>query len=266
MSTWFGKLAVENHYTPSRSGPIPAEQADVDGRSSERHGFGMRYPRTSWTCTGTRKATYALLHSKMRSHRGHLQRQGQVPLPDMERDETARPSRTCSRRASIRWQVASPPSSPQSRSPRRRPGVRMYDRRAQDAARTIDGWWQDRPAPMLKMKQRGRRIIAYGMAPVVVRWNSRTTGPVVACPSPAGDVPVARPRAGEDEARRTASSRSSARSAGCIANGYADQRCSPSPTATTSTGTPSSPSIEYIDEDHTVLMAAGYYPNSTRTT
>jgi len=57
-----------------------------------------------------------------------------------------------------------------------KPGVRNSDRRASTAARTIGGWWQEDRLPM-KMKQRGRQQIAYGMAPCVIRWNNKDKRP-----------------------------------------------------------------------------------------
>ena len=57
-----------------------------------------------------------------------------------------------------------------------RPGVRKYDRTAQTAGRTITGWWQQDRMSM-KMKQRGRHLIAYGMSPVVIRWDYKEKRP-----------------------------------------------------------------------------------------
>lgn len=57
-----------------------------------------------------------------------------------------------------------------------KPGVRNSDRRASTAGRTISGWWQEDRLPM-KMKQRGRQQIAYGMAPCIIRWNSKDKRP-----------------------------------------------------------------------------------------
>ena len=57
-----------------------------------------------------------------------------------------------------------------------KPGVRISDRRALTASRTVGGWWQEDRLPM-KMKQRGRHQIAYGMSPVVIRWDNKNKRP-----------------------------------------------------------------------------------------
>jgi hypothetical protein len=57
-----------------------------------------------------------------------------------------------------------------------KPGVRVSDRRAMTASRTVTGWWQEDRLSM-KMKQRGRHQIAYGMSPVVIRWDNKRKRP-----------------------------------------------------------------------------------------
>jgi len=99
----------------------------------------------------------------------------QVPLPDME--ENAMPS-VPNLLAQGVDQMAGRITSviPSVNFASMKPGVRSADRRAQVASKTITGWWQEDRLSM-KMKQRGRHQIAYGMSPVVIRWNNKDKRP-----------------------------------------------------------------------------------------
>ena len=123
-----------------------------------------------------RRVHYEPLHSKMREIASIYNGNAVVPLPDMERSEhSSVPNLLASGVDQMAGRITS--VSPSATFASLKPGVRLYDRRAQDASRTMTGWWQADSLPM-KMKSRGRRLIAYGMAPVVVRWdydNNRPT-------------------------------------------------------------------------------------------
>ena len=54
--------------------------------------------------------------------------------------------------------------------------TRRSQRQARTAARVIGGWWQNDRLSQ-KMKHRARHLIAYGMAPVVIRLDPRTKLP-----------------------------------------------------------------------------------------
>lgn len=112
---------------------------------------------------------YGPIHSKMKMIQQIYNGSFEVPLPDME--QNSMPSTPNLLAAGVD-QMAGRITSviPSVNFSSMKPGVRSYDRMAQTAARTITGWWQEDRLPM-KMKQRGRHLIAYGMSPVIIRWN-----------------------------------------------------------------------------------------------
>jgi hypothetical protein len=118
---------------------------------------------------------YGPLHQKMKLVQSIYNGNMQVPLPDME--ENAMPS-VPNLLAQGVDQMAGRITSviPSVNFASMKPGVRASDRRAQIAAKTITGWWQEDRLSM-KMKQRGRHQIAYGMSPVVIRWNNKDKRP-----------------------------------------------------------------------------------------
>ena len=99
----------------------------------------------------------------------------QVPLPEME--ENAMPSVPNILAQGVD-QMAGRITSvvPSVNFASIKPGVRSSDRRAQIASKTVTGWWQEDRYSM-KMKQRGRHQIGYGMSPVVVRWDNKDKRP-----------------------------------------------------------------------------------------
>lgn len=114
---------------------------------------------------------YGPLHTKMKQIQSIYNGTMEVPLPDME--QSAYPSTPNLLAAGVD-QMAGRITSviPSVTFASVKPGTRKYDRIAQTASRTITGWWQEDRMPM-KMKQRGRHLIAYGMSPVVVRWKEK---------------------------------------------------------------------------------------------
>jgi hypothetical protein len=58
-----------------------------------------------------------------------------------------------------------------------KPGSRNADRRAWTAQNAVTGWWELDRLPM-KMKSRARHLIAYGMAPVSLRFDTKRNVPV----------------------------------------------------------------------------------------
>ena len=118
---------------------------------------------------------YGPLHQKMKLVQSIYNGNMQVPLPDME--ENAMPS-VPNLLAQGVDQMAGRITSvvPSVNFASMKPGVRASDRRAQVASKTVTGWWQEDRLSM-KMKQRGRHQIAYGMSPVVVRWNNKDKRP-----------------------------------------------------------------------------------------
>ncbi|MBU6278704.1 MAG: hypothetical protein KGN78_05615 [Actinomycetales bacterium] len=136
-----------------------------------------------------------------------------------------------------------------------KPGVRRYDRIAQSAGRAVTGWWQLDQVPM-KMKQRGRHLIAYGMSPVIVRWDQRKNAPTWQVRHPLETYPSTDIMPGN--VTPTDCLFAYRRSAGWLRSmGYGDSLVA----LMGRTDIPQDASIllmEYIDADSTQLIAAGY--------
>lgn len=118
---------------------------------------------------------YGPLHQKMKMVQSIYNGTMEIPLPDME-DNTmpSVPNLLAQGVDQMAGRITSVIPSVNFAS--MKPGVRASDRRALTASRTVTGWWQADRLPM-KMKQRGRHQIAYGMSPVVVRWNNKDKRP-----------------------------------------------------------------------------------------
>lgn len=113
---------------------------------------------------------YGPIHSKMKMIQQIYNGSFEVPLPDMEQNSIpSTPNLLAAGVDQMSGRITS--VIPAVNFSSMKPGTRYYDRLAQTASRTITGWWQEDRVPM-KMKQRGRHLIAYGMSPVVIRWNS----------------------------------------------------------------------------------------------
>ena len=118
-----------------------------------------------------RSAFYSPLHSKMRTIQSIYNGTMEVPLPDMERsDMPSAPNLLAQGVDQMAGRITSVIPSVTFASSK--PGQRTADRTAQTAARTVTGWWQEDKVPM-KLKQRGRHLIAYAMSPVHLRWNPK---------------------------------------------------------------------------------------------
>lgn len=117
---------------------------------------------------------YGPLHSKMRLIQSIYNGTAEIPLPDMERSEVpAVPNLLASGVDQMAGRIASVTPNVifaeknTNRSEKRRVGT---------ASRVVTGWWQS-DRLMMKMKQRSRHLIAYGMSPVVIRWNAKDRRP-----------------------------------------------------------------------------------------
>ena len=196
---------------------------------------------------------YGPLHSKMRMVQQIYNGSFQVPLPDME--ENGIPSAPNLLQAGID-QMAGRVTSvvPTVNFASSRPGVRMYDRRALNASRVVTGWWQLDRVPM-KMKQRGRHLLAYGMSPVVIRWNQEENTPTWHVRHPLETFPS--PDIMPGKVTPTDCIFAYRRSAGWLrSNGYGAQLY-----ALTGDMIPNDAGVllvEYVNEEQTVLIAAGY--------
>ena len=115
-----------------------------------------------------RRKFYSPIHAGMAEIASIYDGQAQVNLPDMGRDE---PSAVPNLLAQGVDQMAGRISSvmPQVVFASENPGNRAADRRSLTAANVVMGWWESDRLPM-KMKNRARNLVAYGMAPAVVRY------------------------------------------------------------------------------------------------
>jgi hypothetical protein len=117
---------------------------------------------------------YGPLHSKMRVIQSIYNGTAEIPLPDMERtDLPSVPNLLASGVDQMAGRIAS--VTPNVIFAERNPN-RSEKRRAATASRVVTGWWQE-DRLMMKMKQRARHLIAYGMSPVVIRWDGEENVP-----------------------------------------------------------------------------------------
>lgn len=201
-----------------------------------------------------RVSFYGPLHSRMKLIQSIYNGTFEVPLPDMEQNELPSvPNLLAQGVDQMAGRVTS--TVPTVTFASVKPGVRRYDRLADNAARTVEGWWQADRLPM-KMKQRGRHLIAYGMSPVVIRWNKDDGRPVWHVRHPLETYPSTDLMPGQ--LKPTDCIFAYRRSVGWLrSKGYGDR-------VQALTGRYDMPNdasimlLEYIDEDVTHLIAAGY--------
>lgn len=197
---------------------------------------------------------YGPVHTKMKTIQSIYNGTMEVPLPDME--QNAMPSVPNLLAAGVD-QMAGRITSviPSVTFASVRPGVRKYDRLAMNASRVVTGWWQEDRLPM-KMKQRGRHLIAYGMSPVVIRWDEKDHRPTWQIRHPLETYPSTDILPGK--VTPTDCIFAYRRSAGWLRqHGYGDKLSA----LMGRMDTPNDASIlllEYIDKTQTVLLIAGY--------
>lgn len=110
---------------------------------------------------------YSPLHSKMRVIQQIYNGTAEVPLPDMERtDMPSVPNLLAQGVDQMAGRIASVVPNVTFAEKNSNRGEK---RRVTTAQRVVTGWWQE-DRLMMKMKQRARHLIAYGMSPVVIRW------------------------------------------------------------------------------------------------
>ena len=136
-----------------------------------------------------------------------------------------------------------------------KPGVRQYDRQALTAGKTIEGWWQMERLQM-KMKQRGRHLVAYGLSAVQIKWDFEDNRPYRLVRHPLETFPSTDLIPGK--LTPTDCIFAYRRSVGWMReNGYGDK-------VSALTGDYNTPRdaqvymIEYVDAEETVLVAAAY--------
>ena len=205
-----------------------------------------------------RKAKYAGLHSKMQEIADIYNGNTVVPLPDMDRNEQSSvPNLLAQGVDQMAGRITSVVPSVQFSSVK--PGVRKYDRNAATAAQAITGWWQ-MDCLLMKQKVRGRRLIAYAMAPVVIRWNFKEHRPIWQVRHPLETLPS--PDIQPGQIKPTDCIFTYKRSVGWLAdNGYAEGvwRLTGGQDVNRDTIVTI---VEYIDREWTVLLAVGHYPSN----
>lgn len=201
-----------------------------------------------------RVTLYAPLQGKMKLIQSIYNGTMTVPLPDMEDSSMPfTPNLLAQGVDQMAGRITS--TSPNINFASAKPGVRVYDRRAGNAARTISGFWQTDRLP-LKMRQRGRHMIAYGIAPCVIRWDNRTHRPTWHVRHPLETFPSTDLIPGQVAPQDVIFAYR--RSVGWMRNnGYGDH-------VVLLTGKYDEPSdasvllLEYVDAEGTHLIAAGY--------
>jgi hypothetical protein len=197
---------------------------------------------------------YGPLQSRMKMIQSIYNGTMEVPLPDME--QNTMPSTPNLLAAGVD-QMAGRITSvvPTVNFASVKPGVRKHDRNASNASRTVGGWWQLDRVPM-KMKQRGRHQIAYGMSPVIVRWDNVKKRPTWQVRHPLETYPSTDILPGH--VKPTDCLFAYRRSVGWLRNkGYGGKLYA----LTGRLDMPNDASvllIEYIDDEYTHLVAAGY--------
>lgn len=122
-----------------------------------------------------RRKELAGTHAAMRLVKDIYKGEATVALPDLAEDEKAGvPNLLGQGVDQMAGRIAS--SMPTPGFAVRADGSRRARRLAATAGKVVSGWWQTDNLP-LKMRQRARNLIAYGMAPAVVRLDPRTKLP-----------------------------------------------------------------------------------------
>lgn len=111
---------------------------------------------------------YAPIHGRMRVIQSIYNGTADIPLPDLE--QNAMPSVPNLMAQGIDQMAGRISSVVPNVIFAERNNNREERRRVNTAARVVSGWWQE-DRLMMKMKQRARHLIAYGMSPVVIRWK-----------------------------------------------------------------------------------------------
>ena len=122
-----------------------------------------------------RVTLYGNLHGKMRTVQDIYNGTAQIPLPEVERNTPASiPNLLAQGVDQMAGRISS--VTPQVVFSAKDPHKRSEHRRSVTASRVVGGYWQS-DRLMMKMKQRARHLIAYGMSPCVIRWDYKKRTP-----------------------------------------------------------------------------------------
>ena len=196
---------------------------------------------------------YAPLQSRQRTIQAIYNGTADIPLPDIERSESPSvPNLLAQGVDQMAGRIAS--VTPTVTFPEKNFN-REERRRSMMAGRVVGGWWQE-DRLFMKMKQRARHLIAYGMSPVVIRWNNKENRPTWHVRHPLETFPSTDIVAGQ--IKPTDVIFAYRRSVGWLRSmGYATQVSA----VTNKYDVPNDASmllIEYVDEEGTQLVLTSY--------
>ena len=135
----------------------------------------MRSPADVLDLFLVRQRDWAPAHQGMLEVRNVYDGDAKIDLPDVDRTTAASvPNLLAQGVDQMAARIASVTAMVTFASDK--PGQRSADRRADTCQRVVTGWWQQDHLP-LKMKYRARNLIAYGLAPVTMRYDERVHRP-----------------------------------------------------------------------------------------
>lgn len=134
----------------------------------------MKTPEDIFSLYVERVSSLQAVHAGMRQVKEIYDGNATVPLPDMaEGEKSSVPNLLAQGVDQMAGRIASTMPMPSFAAG----DTRRSQRQAKTAERVVNGWWQnDRLG--LKMKNRARHLIAYGMSPVLIRLHPKTKLPV----------------------------------------------------------------------------------------
>lgn len=138
---------------------------------------------------------YGGLHAKMRQIQDIYNGTANIPLPEVERTAPANiPNLLAQGVDQMAGRIAS--VTPTITFAAKDPNKRSEHRRSVTASRVVSGYWQS-DRLMMKMKQRARHLIAYGMSPCVIRWDYKKKTPTWQVRNPMETFPSPDMQAGQ---------------------------------------------------------------------
>lgn len=214
----------------------------------------MKSPDAVLALFQERRTYYQPLHAAMNEVASIYNGEAQVTLPDMGRNEaSAVPNLLAQGVDQMAGRIAS--VSPQVVFASEKLGDRAADRKAQTAQNVVMGWWEADRLPM-KMKNRARNLVAYGLAPAVVRYCPVRKMPTWEVRSPLEAFPALDRIPGTTQPTDVIFAYQ--RTVGWLkANGYDFAAYDITGRMDTPNDTPML-MLEYIDADGVVLCVAGY--------
>ena len=118
---------------------------------------------------------YGNYHARMREVQQIYMGNTTIPLPEVERHAPASiPNLLAQGVDQMAGRISS--VTPTITFAAKDPSKRGEHRRSVTAGRVVSGYWQS-DRLMMKMKQRARHLIAYGMSPCVIRWDYKHQTP-----------------------------------------------------------------------------------------